>query len=114
MDSHRKPVNIYFISIVFGLFTIIFIGLVAYDLLVRGPMLWHLAQPSALEGGLEALLLGGVVGAAAMLRRRWAVGVAVVVGLLYARRHNAELTLLVGWLYWELLIAIGQFFYSEL
>jgi len=56
MDSHRKPVNIYFISIVFGLFTIIFIGLVAYDLLVRGPMLWHLAQPSALEGGLEALL----------------------------------------------------------
>lgn len=104
----RSPLRIYFICGVFSLLAVAFIGVVGYDLFVRGPMSWHIAQPSALEGGLEALLLGCLICVASVFRRRWLVVMAVVGALLYLRRHNAELTVLVGWLFWELLSAIGR------
>jgi hypothetical protein len=81
---------------------------VGYDLLVRSPLSWHIRQPASVQGGVEALLLMGVWMLAAWLGRRWSYALALVAGLLYLRRHNAELNLLVGLVYLEILLGLGR------
>lgn len=83
------------------------LAIVAWDLLVVKGMNWHLSQPSAVEGGIEALALLGCLALAAARRRRGMILMAVAVTLVFLRRHNAELTLLSGLFIMESLYAIG-------
>lgn len=80
---------------------------VASDLLGPGPLDWHLAQPATVEGGAEALFLLALLSACAACGRSWCAGVAVFAGIVYLRRHNAELSLLAGAFFVEALLAWG-------
>lgn len=112
-SGSKETATLIFLGALLCALTVVFIYLVAYDLLVNGPFEWHLTRSSAIEGGVEALLLTAVLCTATIWRNRWAIGFAVICALLYVRRHNAELTLLVGWLYWELLLALGHLFLNR-
>lgn len=81
---------------------------VGYDLLVRSPLSWHVRQPATIQGGIEALVLMGFCGIAAVIGRRWSYGLGLLMALLYLRRHNAELNLLVGLVYLEILLGVGR------
>ncbi|UTF59704.1 glycosyltransferase family 39 protein [Gilvimarinus sp. DA14] len=86
----------------------LFIYVVGYDLLVRGPFAWHLTRPSAVQGGVEAIILASIVTFAYVHARLWVTCFAAVAVLLYLRRHNAEFTILVALIYLELLLSIGH------
>lgn len=98
----------------YSVFALLFIFSVGYDWLVRGPFAWHVGRPSAIEGGVEALVLAGILCFSFLSARRWVGWLCLVSVLLYLRRHNAELTLIVGVVYLEILLAIGQLTLSRL
>ena len=83
--------------------------LVAIELLVEGPFLWHFTRHSALQGFIEVLVLWGVL--AVVLARcrnaRWRMLWVALPVAFYLRRHHADLPLLVALLYAEFLLALG-------
>ncbi len=93
-----------------GLLALAFVVTVAISLLWIGPFLWHVQQPAAWQGGLEALALLALVFAALQaspLSRavRWLLLLAPLA--LYLRRHHVDLALLVSLGYLEGLLALG-------
>jgi len=93
-----------------GLMALAFVVTVAVSLLWIGPFLWHVQQPAAWQGGLEALALLALVFAALHASRlsravRWLLLLAPLA--LYLRRHHVDLALLVSLGYLEGLMALG-------
>lgn len=80
----------------------------AFDLVGEGRVLrWHVGQPGFVQGGLELLLLFGLLAGLLWRRGRCSAWVAVVVAWLYLRRHHVDLPLLMALLHLELLLALG-------
>jgi len=93
-----------------GLLALAFVVTVAVCLLWIGPFLWHVQQPAAWQGGLEALALLALVFAALHASRlsravRWLLLLAPLA--LYLRRHHVDLALLISLGYLEGLLALG-------
>ena len=84
-------------------------AVVAFDLMIEGPLRWHVRQPASIQGAVEALLLIGAWVAFARKQSRGLLSIALVAGFLYVRRHNAELALIFGLFYVEALFALGVF-----
>jgi hypothetical protein len=84
------------------------IAIPAWQLLDFGPFSWHVEQPQYWQGGIEALVLIGLLGAAQWLRRpAYRVGVTLVLTELYLRRHAVDLPLLVDLAYFEIVVGLG-------
>lgn len=89
---------------------LLFVGTVATTLLARGPFLWHIRQPAAWQGALEAALLTGLV-FAALQARRWPLPARIALLLvpigLYLRRHNVDAVLPTALFYLEGMVLLG-------
>lgn len=83
--------------------------LVAVELLVEGPFLWHFSRSSAILGWLEVLLLWGALNWVLRHRQasRWRMLWLLAPVALYLRRHHVDLPLLVAIGYLEFLLALG-------
>lgn len=70
---------------------------------------WHFTQATAVQGGIEVVLLGPALALAASLPQAKALRavLATAIALLYLRRHHVDLPLLVVLFYVEGLIAAG-------
>lgn len=91
----------------------LFVGTVATTLLVYGPFLWHVRQPAAWQGALEAALLTALIFAALQLRRLPVparVALLLVPVALYLRRHHVDAVLSVSLLYLEGMVLLGALF----
>ncbi len=90
--------------------TALFLGAVAASLLIRGPFLWHVQQPHAWHGALEAVALVLLVWGALSWRAlgAWRVALLLVPIALYLRRHHVDLVALVSLAYFEGLFALGS------
>jgi hypothetical protein len=85
-----------------------FIAIPAWHLIVPGPFDWHIKQPEFVQGGIEALVLIGLVGGAFMFAsRRWVVLLCALVLELYLRRHAVDVSLLIDLLYLEIIVGVG-------
>lgn len=86
----------------------LFVAVPIWSLLGPGVFGWHVQQPAAWQGGLEAgavflLLLAGLRLCTGW--RRWLlIGTAAA---LYARHHGVDVAILVTWLYMEGIFALG-------
>lgn len=86
------------------------ITITGWELIVPGPFDWHIAQPQFWQGGIEALVLIGLLGAAQLLRHRaLRIGLTLILAELYLRRHAVDAAVLVDLFYLELTIALGAF-----
>ncbi|NCT68852.1 MAG: hypothetical protein GXC76_14600 [Rhodanobacteraceae bacterium] len=84
------------------------IGIPAWQLIGPGPFDWHIRQPAFVQGGLEALvLLGLVAGGCALGRRGALLGLVALPLALYLRRHAVDVPLLLDLLYLEAVIGLG-------
>jgi len=91
--------------------------LVLAALIALGPVMlsvgtalrWHFGQGTAVQGGIEVLLLWLALGLAVSLPqgRRWRALLVAALAWFYLRRHHVDLPLLVALLYVEGLIAVG-------
>ncbi|MBK8286711.1 MAG: hypothetical protein IPK97_18625 [Ahniella sp.] len=77
------------------------------DLILSGPMAWHLRQPAVLQGGLEAILFGVVAMGCAWRGSRTAWFVLIVAACFYLRRHHVDLPLICALLTAETLVSLG-------
>lgn len=83
-------------------------GVVAWGLLVPGPLDWQVSTPQYIQGGLEALLLmGGLALLQQLPRRGWRLGLGGMLALLYLRRHGVDAPALVALLHVEFTVALG-------
>lgn len=79
-----------------------------WSLFYKGVFSWHIRQPEAWQGALEALVVWGGVSTALFClcgRSRW-VAIAAV-SWLYARRHGVDAAIVINYLYLQGLIALG-------
>ena len=84
------------------------IGVVLWQLLYNGPFRWHVALPQFWQGGIEALVLIGLLAALQLLPRRgWRIALSVLLAALYLRRHAVDAALLVDVCYFEIIFAAG-------
>jgi hypothetical protein len=87
----------------------LFIAVPAWQLIGPGPFDWHIAQPSFVQGGAEALLLVALVaGAFALAPARWALVIVALPLAFYLRRHAVDVPLLIDVLYLEIVVGCGQ------
>lgn len=103
----RSPSADWFLSGLLISFSLAAIVLVGYDLLVRVPFGPRLIRPEVIQGTVEAVILLVFLGVSAWVNRTWLYGLVAVLSLVYLRRHNAELPLLTGLFYLEVLLATG-------
>ncbi len=108
-DSVHRGASVrrWLLVIAIPLIVLLGLGIVARDLVYVGPLLWHITQPAAIQGGLEALLLTALLVLSAVYRRRWLATASLIGILLFLRRHNAELALLAGVFHLEAMYAFG-------
>lgn len=88
----------------------VFVLTVAFMLIVPGPFDWHIAQPEAWQGLLEALALVSTLFAALQATRlpsSLRLGLLALPAALYLRRHHVDGALLISLVYVEALLAIG-------
>lgn len=87
-----------------------FIGITGWQLTWGGgPFLWHISQPSSWQGALEVGGLGALIVAGALLNRRWALLVLVVLpALLVLRRHGTDIPLVLDLIQFEIVIGLGM------
>lgn len=91
------------------LLALLFTVTVGTTLLVRGPFLWHVRQPAAWQGALEAVLLTGLVFLALQWRARPVARLALLlvpIGL-YLRRHHVDAVVPIVLLYAEGIVLLG-------
>lgn len=89
--------------------TALFVGLPAFQLVAVGPFSWHIKQPQVWQGGLEAVVLTAMIGAGFAINRKLALIIMVFVpGILYLRRHAADVSLLIDLAYFEILVGLGM------
>ena len=80
----------------------------AWQLLVPGPFDWATQQPMTWQGGLEAMVLIGLVATGCTLARRWALLALVALPIaFYLRRHAVDVPLLIDLVYLEIIIGLG-------
>lgn len=99
-----------FVGLVVMIFALLAMAVVAHDQLMVGPLKWHLERDTTRQGGIEAMLLAGLMAFAAWRwgsSARWPWMIALAGLLLYLRRHSAEMVLLVGLFYVEAMLAGG-------
>lgn len=106
-NRHSDRPHSWLLAIAVPVTVVAALAVVARDLLFVKGMKWHLGQPGAVEGGIEALLLLALLAAAAWRSSRWLSIAAALAVVAYLRRHNAELTLLAGLFCIEALHAFG-------
>jgi hypothetical protein len=93
-----------------GVLAVAFIAVPAWQLLVPGPLDWHVRQPAYWQGGLEALVLIGIVaGSFAFATHRLVLAIAAIAMLLFLRRHAVDVALLLDVVYLEIVIGLGAF-----
>lgn len=79
-----------------------------YSLLEKGPFSWHVKQPEAWQGGGEVLALAAIFyGALSLPWERIRVGLLLLFGWLYARRHGVDLSIILVYLYVEGMLTLG-------
>ena len=80
----------------------------AWQLIVPGPFDWHIKQPFTWQGGLEAMVLIGLVATGCTVARRWALLALVALPIaFYLRRHSVDVSLLIDLVYLEIIIGLG-------
>ncbi|MBB5208915.1 glycosyltransferase family 39 protein [Chiayiivirga flava] len=91
------------------LLALLFTVSVGTTLLVRGPFLWHVQQPAAWQGALEAALLTGLVFLALQWRAAPVARAALLLVpvALYLRRHHVDAVLPIVLLYAEGIVLLG-------
>lgn len=83
-------------------------GVVAWGLLVPGPLDWQVSTPAYIQGSLEALLLMfGLALLQQLPQRAWRLGLGSVLALLYLRRHGVDAPALLALLHVEFTLALG-------
>ncbi|HET7844999.1 MAG TPA: hypothetical protein VFL14_12670 [Xanthomonadales bacterium] len=87
---------------------VLFVAWPLANLLTEGPFAWHFAQSSVVQGGIELLVLAGLLfGALSVRRESWRLPVAGALLAMYLRRHHADLVAFVAVFQLELLLAAG-------
>lgn len=77
------------------------------DLVLSGPMAWHVVQPAVWQGGLEALLLALIAVLAAWQGGRTGRWLLLLAAAVYLRRHHVDLPLIATLLTAETLVSLG-------
>ncbi len=88
-----------------------FIVVPAWQLLARGPFSWHVQQPAAWQGAVEAAVVAAIAAAvfAFAPRNRWLLVLPALAFALYLRRHAVDIPLLLDLFYIEVIIGLGAF-----
>ncbi|MDQ8051133.1 hypothetical protein [Luteibacter sp.] len=74
----------------------------------KGPFDWHIEQPEAWQGGGEVLgLLVLFFASMSLPWKRARIGLVLLFGWLYARRHGVDLSIMAWYLYAEAMLSLG-------
>jgi hypothetical protein len=97
-------------SLLVLLLALAFCATIAWTALTLGPFLWHVQQPAAWQGALEAIALAACIYLALRLQAldaRLRAALLLLPVAFYLRRHHVDLVLLVALFYIEGLLALG-------
>ncbi len=87
-----------------------FIGVTAWQLVVAGPLAWHVTRPESWQGATEGIVLAALFAAGLSRGSKASVVMLVLVpALLYLRRHAVDLPLVIDGVYVESMFALGAF-----
>lgn len=87
-----------------------FVAIPAWQLMWKGILSWHVAQPQSWQGALEGVALGILLLLGFRSRNRWLTLLLVVApAFLYLRRHAVDVPLLLDLALIEIVIGLGMF-----
>lgn len=90
------------------LLALLLIGCPLWSLFVEGVFAWHIKQPAAWQGGIEAGLLWMVVSASLFYMKEWQRWTIIVLFCwIYSRRYGVDGAIILNYAYLQGLIAVG-------